>query len=107
MPRHRVSPALERRTLAGFEDVMTTIRSLAHRRGALSARAAALMTASAIALLATASVAAAQQSYQTPDEAAAALVSAVRADDQNAELAVLGPDGDDIVSSGDKVADDA
>jgi len=86
---------------------MTTIRSLAHGRGAFWPRTAALMTAGAIALLATASTAVAQQSYQTPDEAAAALVSAVRADDQNAELAVLGPDGDDIVSSGDKVADDA
>jgi hypothetical protein len=105
MPRQRVFPATE--GLAGFEDVMTIIRSLAHGRGALSPRAAALMTAGAIALLATASAAVAQQSYQTPDEAAAALVSAVRADDQNAELAVLGPDGDDIVSSGDKVADDA
>jgi len=86
---------------------MTTIRSVAHERGTLWPSAAALMTAGAIALLATASAVEAQQSYQTPDEAAAALVSAVRADDQNAELAVLGLDGDDIVSSGDKVADDA
>ena len=86
---------------------MTIIRSLAHGRGTISPHAATLMTAGAIALLATASTAVAQQSYQTPDEAAAALVSAIRADDQKAELAVLGPDGDDIVSSGDKVADDA
>jgi len=107
MPRHRVFPVIEGRTLAAFEDVMTTIRSLAHGRGAFWPRTAALMSAGAIALLANASTAVAQQSYQTPDEAAAALVSAVRADDQNAELAVLGPDGDDIVSSGDKVADDA
>jgi hypothetical protein len=107
MPQHRLSPAIERRTLARFEDVMTTTRSLAHERGTLWPSAAALMTAGAIALLATASAAAAQQSYQTPEDAAAALINAVRADDQNAELAVLGPDGDDIVSSGDKVADDA
>jgi Protein of unknown function (DUF2950) len=86
---------------------MITIRSLAHTHHTLWRRAAALMTAGVIALLAIASAAAAQQSYPTPEEAAAALFSAVRADDQNAELAVLGPDGDDIVSSGDKVADDA
>jgi hypothetical protein len=82
MPRHRVFPVIEGRTLAAFEDVMTTIRSLAHGRGAFWPRTAALMTAGAIALLANASTAVAQQSYQTPDEAAAALVSAVRADDQ-------------------------
>ena len=54
---------------------MTTIRSLAHGCGALWSRAAALMTVAAIALLANASAAIAQQSYQTPEEAAAALVS--------------------------------
>jgi len=86
---------------------MITIRLLARGHRTLWPRAAAVMIAGTVALLTTASTVEAQQSYQTPDEAAAALVSAVRADDQNAELAVLGPDADDIISSGDKVSDDA
>jgi hypothetical protein len=86
---------------------MTTIRLLARAYRTLWPRAAAVMIAGTVALLTAASAVEAQQSYQTPDEAAAALVSAVRADDQNAELAVLGPDSDDIISSGDKVSDDA
>jgi hypothetical protein len=51
------------------------------------------------------SVASAQQAFKTPDEAASALVSAARAGDLKAFAAVLGPDGDNIVSSGDDVAD--
>ena len=86
---------------------MITIRLLARAHRTLWPRAAAVMIAGTVALLTAASAVEAQQSYQTPDEAAAALVSAVRADDQNAELAVLGPDSDDIISSGDKVSDDA
>ena len=86
---------------------MITIRLLARAYRTLWPRAAAVMIAGTVALLTAASAFEAQQSYQTPDEAAAALVSAVRADDQNAELAVLGPDSDDIISSGDKVSDDA
>jgi hypothetical protein len=86
---------------------MITIRLLARAHRTLWPRAAAVMIAGTVALLTAASNVEAQQSYQTPDEAAAALVSAVRADDQNAELAVLGPDSDDIISSGDKVSDDA
>jgi hypothetical protein len=60
------------------------------------------------ALLCTAaSVASAQQAFKTPDEAASALVSAAKAGDMKALATVLGPDGDDIVSSGDEVADAA
>ena len=51
------------------------------------------------------SVANAQQAFKTPDEAASALVSAARTSDLKAIATVLGPDGDDIVSSGDSVAD--
>jgi hypothetical protein len=50
-------------------------------------------------------VAGAQQAFKTPDEATEALMSAARAGDLKAFISVLGPDGDDIVSSGDKVAD--
>ena len=56
-------------------------------------------------LCAAASVASAQQAFKTPDEAASALVSAAKANDLKAISTVLGPDGDDIVSSGDDVAD--
>jgi Protein of unknown function (DUF2950) len=53
--------------------------------------------ATAILLIAAGTAAFAQQTYKTPDEAAEALVSAARADDQKAELVVLGPHGEDIV----------
>ena len=59
------------------------------------------------ALLCTASAAGAQQAFKTPDEAAAALASAAKAGDMKALVTVLGPDGEDIVSSGDEVADAA
>lgn len=52
-----------------------------------------------------ASAASAQQAFKTPDEAASALVSAAKANDLKAISTVLGPDGDDIISSGDDVAD--
>jgi DUF2950 family protein len=57
--------------------------------------------------LARAPAAFAQQDYKTPQEAVDALVGAARSGDQKALLFVLGPDGDDIISSGDKVADEA
>lgn len=47
----------------------------------------------------------AQQAFKTPEEAASALVSAAKANDKKALVTVLGPDGEDIVSSGDEVAD--
>jgi hypothetical protein len=49
--------------------------------------------------------ASAQQAFKTPDEAAGALVDAAKAGDMKALVTVLGPDGEDIVSSGDEVAD--
>jgi hypothetical protein len=66
------------------------------------ALAALAITASLLAVSATAG---AQQAFKTPDEGAAALVSAVRANDLKGIVAVLGSDGEDIVSSGDAVAD--
>ena len=67
-----------------------------------------LVSSTIAALLCTAvSVASAQQAFKTPDEAAAALVSAAKASDMKALATVLGPDGEDIVSSGDEVADAA
>ena len=58
-------------------------------------------------LCAAASVASAQQAFKTADEAASALVSAAKTGDRKAIVTVLGPDGEDIVSSGDAVADAA
>jgi Protein of unknown function (DUF2950) len=47
----------------------------------------------------------AQERFNTPDAAVDALVSAARSGDAKAIVAVLGPDGNAIVSSGDPVAD--
>lgn len=54
-----------------------------------------------------ASAAIAQQAFKTPDDAASALVNAAKAGDMKALVTVLGPDGEDVVSSGDEVADAA
>ena len=68
----------------------------------------ALVSSTIAALLCTVvSVASAQQAFKTPDEAASALVSAAQAGDMKTLVTVLGPDGEDIVSSGDEVADAA
>lgn len=69
-------------------------------------RSLVLATMAALSLIA-ASVAHAQQNFKTPNEAASALASAVGSADKKAIVSVLGPDGDDIVSSGDEVADAA
>ena len=61
------------------------------------------LTISAL-LCATAS---AQQAFKTPDEAASALANAAKSGDPKAIVTVLGPDGADIVTSGDEVADAA
>jgi len=64
------------------------------------------LTAAAMFFFASASVALAQQDYKTPQQAADTLAAAVKSGDPKAILAVLGPDGEDIISSGDKVADE-
>jgi len=85
---------------------MNTIPFLANSRpvGSL-ARLAGLTVAMLV--FAMASIAGAQQSYKTPEEAADALASAARAGDRKGVIAVLGRDGADIASSGDEVADAA
>jgi hypothetical protein len=47
----------------------------------------------------------AQQVFKSPDEAAAALATAVKSGDKKEMLKVFGPDGEDIISSGDEVSD--
>ncbi len=66
----------------------------------------ALLTAAAF-ILGSASIAFAQQDFRTPQEAADALIAAAKSDDPKAALAVFGRDGEEIISSGDKVADEA
>jgi hypothetical protein len=62
--------------------------------------------AAAVAIFcAAASPARAQQVFQSSDEAAAALATAVKTGDKKEMLKVFGPDGEDIISSGDEVSD--
>jgi hypothetical protein len=63
--------------------------------------------AAAVLVIAMASVASAQQSFRTADEAVDALVGAVRIGDRASILTVLGRESASIVSSGDDVADAA
>src|SRR5690349_15857492 len=58
-----------------------------------------------VAPLASADDNAAQQVFPSPDAAVTALVAADKADDMKALSSILGPDADQILSSGDPVAD--
>ena len=49
--------------------------------------------------------AAGQRTFSSPDEAVSALVAAARGDDDAALLAIFGPEGKGVISSGDEVAD--
>jgi len=68
--------------------------------------AAAIIVAESLSM-ATSSRALAQEDYKTPQAAVDALVATARSGDQKEALVVLGRDGEDIISSGDKVSDDA
>jgi hypothetical protein len=81
---------------------MITILSLTNPTPSL-ARLASLTAA--VFAFAMASVANAQQSFKTAEEAVDALVSTARTGDRKGVLTVLGRDGADIVSSGDAIAD--
>jgi hypothetical protein len=70
----------------------------------LAACAAGLFLASG---LVTAADEPAQRHFARPEDAVRALVAAARSGDQSALLALLGPDGEPVVSSGDPVADAA
>jgi hypothetical protein len=62
-------------------------------------------SAAAVILCLLTPVAHAQESFETPDEAAAQLAAAVKSGSQRDILKVLGSAGKDIVSSGDNIAD--
>lgn len=73
---------------------------------AITIRRSALIAVTLLAaVLATPADARVQRTFKTADEAAEALVAAVRKNDERLILAVLGRDGYDIVSSGDKTQD--
>jgi Protein of unknown function (DUF2950) len=57
-------------------------------------------------VLASAQLAFAQQDYKTPQDAVDALVAAAKSNDIKSALQVFGRDGEEIMSSGDKVADE-
>jgi hypothetical protein len=67
----------------------------------LLAVAAALGTAGGSAIAAEGT----QRDFATPDAAATAFVAALRVNDDNTLLAILGPDGEKLIHSGDDVAD--
>src|SRR5262245_62766978 len=68
-------------------------------------RRLACLGVAATALLTMANGAVAQQRYNTPDAAVTALIEAVRSGTPALLVRVLGPGGDELVSSGDPVAD--
>jgi hypothetical protein len=63
--------------------------------------------AAALALIGLTAPALAQQAFKTPEAAVETLVNVAKAYDEKAALALLGKGGDDILSSGDAVADEA
>lgn len=67
---------------------------------ALAATGAAIMM-----LALSTSITQAQQAYSSPEDAAASLAAAVKTGTKSAILKVLGNDAEDIVKSGDDVAD--
>lgn len=68
---------------------------------------ATALTLIASAAIGTSSITFAQEDYKTPQAAVDALVATARSGDEKAALVVLGRGGDDIISSGDKVSDNA
>jgi Protein of unknown function (DUF2950) len=74
---------------------------------AMATALTAAVIVAASASIAMSSRAFAQEDYKTPQAAVDALVATARSGDQKAALVVLGRDGEDIISSGDKVSDDA
>jgi DUF2950 family protein len=84
------------------EDAMITILFSTSSAPSLTRLASLVAGVLAFAMV---SVANAQLSFKTAEEAADALVSAARAGDRKGLVTVLGRDGADIVSSGDPVAD--
>src|SRR5262245_22513839 len=84
-----------------IEDAMINIRQFTLPRWQ------AMLAGVAFILMTTESPLYAQQKFGTPEDAVQALVNAVRAANKKQLMAILGPEGREIVSSGDEVADAA
>ena len=65
----------------------------------------AVLAAAALLSLPASSQEAKQKAFGSPEEAMKALAETVQAGDTKAAMAILGPEGEDILSSGDEVAD--
>lgn len=66
-----------------------------------------LIVAAGLALLVGSATAADQPTFKTPEQAIRALADAARKNDAEKIQAILGPDSEDVVESGDPVADEA
>ena len=64
-----------------------------------------IVAGAAMLILALSSLAQAQQRFKTPEEAVQALVNAARSGDSKSVVSILGPGSQELVSSGDPVAD--
>lgn len=64
-----------------------------------------ILAGAAMLILALSSLAQAQQRFSTPEAAVEALAKAARSSDRQAIVSILGPGSEDLVSSGDPVAD--
>jgi hypothetical protein len=64
-----------------------------------------ILAGTAMLVLALSSLAQAQQRFKTPEEAVQALVNAARSGDSKSVVSILGPGSQELVSSGDAVAD--
>jgi len=88
-----------------------TSNEIAKRRLNLDSRLAAVAFSTLILAcllvtpIAPAEETAAQQMFPSPDAAASALVAASKADDMKTLSSILGPDADEVLASGDPVAD--
>jgi hypothetical protein len=103
--RARSCFAIDRRLKLWVEATMSGFLLAACSRRAVMGGKLALLSAGLL-ILASLTVAFAQEKYATPEAAVDALVASARSGDEKAALVVLGPSGADIISSGDKVSDE-
>lgn len=88
------------------EQVVNISQTIFWRMGAYRHIARTIIFALGVAfILPTESVAAAHQSFESPQAAVTALIKAVKANDKPTLRAIFGPDGSKLLSSGDAVAD--
>ena len=99
---HRAADEAEKRLMSNFSDYSKVRISLA---GPAVAFSALLLACLFVLPFASAEDSATQQVFPTPYAAASALVAADKADDMKALSSILGPDADQVLSSGDPVAD--